>query len=338
MTTDTPATPRRRTWSRYTDRKVPTEYEFVSHDLHWHYKPGQTPWEMAPDFVWNRWYIANRDESPFACADWNRFRDPDQLVYRTYIRMQNEAEIYVDGLIDDQEARGSYAALDPDWVEALRSGYTPFRYAGHALLMAATYIMSMAPSSYISNAIAFQAGDELRRIQRVAYQARQLQRHYPALDIGNDRHRWEHDSAWQPLRALLEQLLVRADWGKAFVQLNFAVKPAIDAVFNLKLAEAAEANGDALTAMMHRNLHADSLRSRRWSAALLQVAGADRPANIDLALAWIGEVRPAAAAAAAEVSPLLSTPRFPLDRGETLRMADADIDAATGLAGAASAA
>jgi hypothetical protein len=69
-------------------------------------------------------------------------------------------------------ARGSYAALEPDWVEALRSGYTPFCYAGHALLMAATYVLSMAPSSYISNAIAFQEGDELRRIQRIAYRAR----------------------------------------------------------------------------------------------------------------------------------------------------------------------
>lgn len=25
---------RRRTWSRFTDKRVPTEYEFVSHDLH----------------------------------------------------------------------------------------------------------------------------------------------------------------------------------------------------------------------------------------------------------------------------------------------------------------
>jgi toluene monooxygenase system protein E len=333
MTIDTPAARRRRTWSRYGDRKVPTEYEFVSHDLHWHYKPGQTPWEMSPDFVWNRWYIGNRDQSPFACADWNRFRDPDQLVYRTYIRMQNEAEIYVDGLIDDHEASGSYAGLQADWVEALRGGYTPFRYAGHALLMVATYVMSMAPSSYISNAIAFQAGDELRRIQRIAYQARQLQRHYPALDIGSDRRRWEDEDAWQPLRKVMEQLLAQQDWGKAFVQLNFAVKPAIDAVFNLRLAEAAVANGDTLTAIMHRNLHADSLRSRRWSAALLRVAAADRPANRDLAQTWIDAVRAEAADAVTAASSLLSTPRFPLEPGMTRHIVDAEVEAGIGLAG-----
>ncbi|GEL24811.1 hypothetical protein PSU4_37650 [Pseudonocardia sulfidoxydans NBRC 16205] len=55
---------KRRSWSRYSERRIPTEYEFVSHDLHWHYKPGQTPWEMSPDHVWNRWYVEHRNDSP----------------------------------------------------------------------------------------------------------------------------------------------------------------------------------------------------------------------------------------------------------------------------------
>ncbi|MET7998233.1 hypothetical protein ABZU76_45875 [Amycolatopsis sp. NPDC005232] len=320
MTSDvTPGTRRRRTWSRYTDRKVPTEYEFVSHDLHWHYKPGQPPWEMAPDHVWNRWYIENRNESPFTCPDWNRFRDPDMLVYRTYVRMQDEAENYVDGLIDDHEDRGAYAALPGEWLGALRSGYTPFRYAGHALLMAATYVMSMAPSSYISNAVAFQGGDELRRIQRVAYQTRQLQVHHPEFGFGDDRGVWERDPSWQPLRKALELLLVERDWGKAFVSLNFVVKPAIDAVFNVRLAEAAEAHGDGLTAMMHRHLQLDSERSVRWSVALARTAIEAVPDNLGLISGWVNDATAAVVDAVVDASAPLSTSVSALDAVETRR-------------------
>jgi toluene monooxygenase system protein E len=331
MSTETATAPRRRkTWSRYTQRRIPTEYEFVSHDLHWHYKPGQTPWEMSPDHVWNRWYIENRNESPFTSPDWNRFRDPDALVYRTYVTLQDEAETYVDGLIDDCEGRGSYAGLPGTWLAALREGYTPFRYAGHALLMAATYVMSMAPSSYISNAAAFQAGDELRRIQRIAYQTCQLQRHHPALGFGDDRGIWENGSGWQPVRQVLERLLVEKDWGKVFAQLNFVVKPALDAIFNTRLAEAAAANGDDLTALMHRNLQLDAVRSRRWSVALAQVAVTDAPANAQVLSGWIGEIEAAMADAVVAASAPLRTPAFALSADETRQTVHAAIQAGTG--------
>jgi toluene monooxygenase system protein E len=330
MTADAAAPARRRTWSRYTERRIPTEYEFVSHDLHWHYKPGQPPWEMSPGHVWNRWYIENRNESPFTCSDWNRFRDPDALVYRTYIRMQDEAETYVDGVIDDCEGRGCYARLPGAWLVALREGYPPFRYAGHGLLMSATYVMSMAPSSYISNAVAFQAGDELRRIQRIAYQACQLGRHHPAVGFGGDRRRWEQAASWQPLREVLERLLAEKDWGKVFTQLNLAVKPAVDALFNVTLAEAAAANGDDLTALMHRNLQLDSARSRRWSTALVRVALNDAPGNAGVLRRWIGEVAPAVADAVAAASAPLSTPAFPLAADQIRQAAAEAIEAGAG--------
>ena len=335
MSTDAAAATRRRTWSRYTERRIPSEYEFVSHDLHWHYKPGQTPWEMSPDHVWNRWYIENRNESPFTCSDWNGFRDPDALVYRTYVKLQDEAETYIDGVIDDCESRDCYAGLSRPWLGALREGYTPFRYAGHALLMSATYVMAMAPSSYISNAVAFQAGDELRRIQRIAYQTCQLGRHHPAMGFGADRSRWEEAASWQPLREVLERLLVEKDWGKVFTQLNLVVKPAVDALFNGGLAEAAAANGDDLTALLHRNLHLDSARSRRWSTALVAVALQDAPGNGEVLDRWIGEAAPAVIDAVAAASAPLSTPALTLAPEQTRKLAAEAIQAGAGELGLA---
>lgn len=327
---------RRRTWSRFTDKRVPTEYEFVSHDLQWHYKPGQTPWEMSPDHVWNKWYVDYRNDSPFQCSDWNQFRDPDGLVYRTYVRLQDEAETYVDGVIDDVESRDGYARLDLGWLNALRQGYTTFRYVGHALLMSSSYVMSMAPSSYISNAAAFQAGDELRRVQRIAYQTRQFQLHHPGDGFGLDRERWEGEPAWQPLRQRLERLLCERDWGKVFAQLNLVIKPAVDALLNDLVAESAADHGDELTSALHRNLAIDSARSGRWTAALVRTATADAPDNVKVLEEWVREVREPAVDALVDVSALLSTTRFELDPSATRVLLDRAVQdalTAAGLAG-----
>lgn len=324
--TESAVTSHRRTWTRFTPTRVPTEYEFVSHDLHWHYKPGQSPWEMAPDHVWNRYYVEYRNDSPFTCTDWNQFRDPDGLVYRTYVRAQDAAETYVDGVIDHGEGRAGYASLNAEWVKALQDGYTPFRYVGHALMMAATYVMSMAPSSYISNAAAFQGGDELRRIQRIAYQTRQLERYHGSTGAGSDRMKWESAPTWQPLRKALELLLAERDWGKSAVQLNLVVKPAVDAVFNELLAEAAVANGDDLTAMMHRNLHIDSQRSRRWTAALCTMAIEDTPANAAVIANWAGEIAETVVEAVVTASAMLSTNNFRIAPDDSRAAAYAAID------------
>ena len=84
------------------------------------------------------------------------------------------------------------------------------------------------------------------------------------------------------------------DWGEAFTRLNFVVKPMVDAAFNGVLAEAAEQNGDLLTALMLRHLHADSERSVAWSTALVNVAVEDKAENADVLARWIGEAAPSA--------------------------------------------
>ncbi|WP_222595675.1 hypothetical protein, partial [Pseudonocardia asaccharolytica] len=49
------------------------------------------------------------------------------------------------GLIDDHEAQNSYATFIPGWLAAMQEGYIPipFRYVWRALMMSATYVMSV---------------------------------------------------------------------------------------------------------------------------------------------------------------------------------------------------
>jgi toluene monooxygenase system protein E len=155
--------------------------------------------------------------------------------------------------------------------------------------MTALYVGQMAPSSFISNAAYFQAADELRRIQRVAYRAKSLslEHHSDLASSAYTRRRWEEDAVWQPLREAVEKMLIAYDWGEAFVALNVVVKPVVDELFNGQLAELARAHEDDLLALMLDNFALDSQRSRDWSEALVKYAVAQRPANKELLKQWV---------------------------------------------------
>ena len=76
--------------------------------------------------------------------------------------------------------------------------------------------------------------------------------------------------------------------------LNLAVKPVVDAVFNMQLADLARAHGDALLALMLDDFALDSQRSRDWSEALVKYAVAQRPANHGLLEQWVEKWKPLA--------------------------------------------
>jgi toluene monooxygenase system protein E len=284
---------RRRTWSRFpAERRVPSEYEAVTHDLHYHVGK-EVPFEASPSVPWNQWTIKYRNNSAVQLQNPNGFRDPDALIYRTYVETQDDREIYVDGLLAEFSQLHADAGLPGDWVASLREWYTPFRYVGHALQMAAQYVVQMAPSSYVSNCAGFQAADELRRVQRIAYRTKELSLTHPTLGVGeSDRATWEDGPSWQPLREVIEKLLVARDWAEAFVRLNLVVKPLVDDAFLGVGSEAARAAGDQLLALMNDDLYLDCQRSRRWSAALVNHMVSDTAANRSVISDWVAQHSP----------------------------------------------
>lgn len=276
---------RRRTWSLWEERRVPTEYEVVTHRFHYHFRREPAPWELSPDWSINEWYRKYREGSPFNVDDWEGYRDPQALTYRRYVELRHEREVYLDNLIDEFEARDHYRSLSSDWVRFLGQYYLPSRFAGHALQMTGAYVGQMAPSSYITNTFYFQTADEMRRIQRTAYLAKAL-----AVDTGQAwlgdsetaRDIWEHNPAWQPLRELMERHLVVYDWGEAFAVRNLVVKPVYDALFNTLVSQLARANGDELLALLHDDFDLNDGRySREVTTALVEYAVGRNPALRD---------------------------------------------------------
>ena len=180
--------PVRKTSSRLaTSRRVPTEYEIVSTGLHYHYPDG---FELADTPVAG-WYLDHREGSRLCSADWGLFADPRRTTYRIYTELQDKKEDVIDGLFRQVDEEDYDDELADEWVNFLNLWYGPLRFPLHGLQMLAAYIGQMAPSSRVTNCAAFQAADEVRRLQRLVYRIAQLAEHRSISDLEVHRNYWE---------------------------------------------------------------------------------------------------------------------------------------------------
>jgi toluene monooxygenase system protein E len=279
----------------------------VTRNFHYHFGRQPAPFDLDPGSAINQWYLKYREGSPLAADSWEDFEDPAQLNYRRYIALQHDREVYAEGVVDSFEALDHDAGLDPAWVDVLGRVYLPARFAFHVLQITSLYVGQLAPSAAITNASFFQAADELRALQWIAYRAKSLSLTHgaPLADSAVARSIWEDDPAWQPAREVLEQLLLAYDWGEAFTALNLTIKPALDAFLKGSLADVAQAHDDSLTAQLLRESGVDSARSNAWTSALATYAITQRPENQSVLDEWIAKWRPPAERATAALKEVL---------------------------------
>lgn len=304
-----------KTWSLLGDvKRKPSPYEAVTAKFHYHYKRDPAPFEMDPETPINQWYLRNREGSPLMVDDWEQFRDPHKLTYKEYVATQRDRETFVDGLIDAAESSQADRQLSPGWVATLRDLLVPLRFPLHALQMTALYIGQMAPSSFITNCAYFQASDELRRIQRIAYWTKVLANAHGDEIAATDTARgpWESAAQWQPLRKVVEEMLIAYDWGEAFTALNLTVKPMLDALINDQLSALAAANGDQFLSQLLTEFNHDSRRSQDWSQALVAYSVDRDPALRSVFDGWLARWQPAAKEAVDALASLFANAPNPL--------------------------
>lgn len=297
-----------RTFSAFGDvRRMPSEYEIVTHAQNWNTRNGRlSTFEQNPSSPANLWFLTYREHSPLQVEDWDGFRDPDQITYRSYVNLQANEQTKLDGLLDTYSEAGADAALSENQLALLGSMFTPSRYLVHGCQQAQAYIGFLGPSSYITTAAGYANADYLRRVTVIAYRTRELQIAHPHSGIGvNERHIWEQNAAWQPAREAIERALVAYDWGQAFTALDLVLAPTLDDVLLRQFGEVSRANGDELSWQLAGLLAKDSKRRNRWSGALARYCVQQRPANEAPLRKWIDRWSSLADAAAEGLAGLL---------------------------------
>jgi toluene monooxygenase system protein E len=273
-------------WHLLPQRRMPNDYEIVTSKLLLNTGEGFTGKRFELDVPLRQWYEQYQQGSPLVCSSWEKFRDPRETTYTKYTELQMAKEIFVDGILEEIEATGYDRKLSASWRQLLSTVVAPFRYPGHALMMIAAYVAQMAPGGRIVVAAAFQAADEARRVERLAYRVRQIQLAFPGF-ADDSKCQWEREPRWQPLRQFVERLLVTYDWGEAFIALNLVLKPMIDELFLEHTSDLALGQEDHLLGRIFYSLNEDCRWHRKWSQALIQTAIEDTATNRDVIQTWI---------------------------------------------------
>jgi hypothetical protein len=267
-------------------RRIPTEYEIVTTKLHYYAGRGfevETPRAA--------WFATHQAGSALSCPDWDGFRDPRETTYTGNTALKQGREAHVDGLLRSIHETGYDARLSPAGLALLARTLSPARFPLHGLQMLAAYVGHLGPSGRITIVGALQAADELRRIERFAYRTAQLARARPGF--GDDgRAAWQDGAAWQPLRKLIERLLVTYDWGEAFVALNLCLKPALDHLLMVEVPATLAERGDYLLRELCFSLDEDGAWQRQWSEALVRYATGARAGNLAVIRGWVGRWQP----------------------------------------------
>lgn len=281
-----------KTWSALSStKKRPSEYEIVTHGLHYRSRNPDAPYELDPKLMMNEFYKKNVIGSPLQHADWNKFRDPDQLTYRAYMTMQDGQEEYVDGLLREHASRSHDKDLSDAWLKVLAQLYTPLRFIGAAAQMEMAYVVQMAPASTVTNCAAFQEADATRWMSRVAYRTRELANSHSDYGFGEkERALFEDHPAWQGIRESIERMLAAYDWGENLVAANFVVFRSIEECLR-QLAKAARKEGDSLTSMLLEAQLRDADRSRRWTQSFAELA-LENEANKAVISGWLSKWAP----------------------------------------------
>jgi hypothetical protein len=273
---------------------VPSPYEIGTTRLL--YYPGRGFELPTPIAAWyERYQLGSR-----LTGRWQTFADPRATTYASYVALENEHECFVDQIFRSIEETGYDRELDADWIDVLDAVLPVLRYPIHGLSMLACYIGHMAPEGRLVVACAFQAMDEMRRVERLAYRMRQLMDLRPGFGA-NAKQAWERAPAWQPLRQVLERLLATYDFGESSVVTLLVLAPAFDALFMRGFARLAIERGDRLLFELLSSLDRDCAWHAEWAAAFVEAALVERPDNAAPIAEWISrwwpDVRRAVSAA-----------------------------------------
>jgi toluene monooxygenase system protein E len=278
-------------------RRVPAAYDVATSHLLYYVRQG-----MAVRTPVSAWYERYQTGSPLRAAEWEAFADPAATTYAAYVQRRAERELYVTEVLRAAAGEGD-SDLPRAWADDVAGMLGVLRFPRHALMMVAGYVGSLAPSGKITTMKAFQVGDELRHVHRLAERAAQL----ADVDAIAQRSRadWLEGPPWQPLRRAMEELLAAYDWGEAFAALDLVVKPMLDAVAVTALGARARAGGDAATGEMLRSLAWDAAWHRECAVVLAKTAITQEPANRDVLASWVGRWTGRLLEACAAMAPVL---------------------------------
>ena len=232
------------------------------------------------------------DSTIIRSSDWYAYRDPNQTWQRGYISGVNESEKALERSFEGARTAGLFAFADKGWVEkGLAEHYMTYPFVEYGLFLALCYAEREALSDTVTFSIVFEAGDKLRHLQDVVYYSFELADAFPGFNDDGVQDAWQSDPLWQGARKAVENIIAVNDWMEVVVATNMCFDRLFGELAKVEyFSRFAAANGDVVTPIIIASSEADTARTQRWNAALIEHVLADPvhgSANRDIVTSWI---------------------------------------------------
>lgn len=279
----------RKTWTWLSGRKRPPgEYEELSTGMQW-----KSPSLMRTEIgTWD-------PESTALRADWELFRDPAGLYYRTYIIGQDAVERALDSVFAVAEEADFISGLAPAWRSSLTTLVGAMSFAQWGVAMAQQHVQRFCLSPTIAQSSQLQVMDKLRNAERDL--------EWYDLLVGEDapedavRELWTESPEMQPLRKYVEETLIVADWAEVIVAVNLALTGVLDPFLREVYIRGGQSHNDFVTSALGSSIAKDSRRHVQWTDAFVKFSLAEE-ANATVVGEWLDRYLPPAVGAVEAVA------------------------------------
>jgi methane monooxygenase component A beta chain/propane monooxygenase small subunit len=253
---------------------------------------------------------------------WFDFRDPSGLWQRYYVKLQAEQERSIERNVEDAAIAGTMHEFDPVWLnEIIGIHYRVWSFVEYGLFRAFSRAQREALSDTLGNALCFEAVDRIRHAQSTVLYLMELEAQIEGFKDHASKDHWLGDPIYQPLRKLVELLMVTDDWAEIAFAVNLIVDPIATEIGVSRLVRYhGPAHGDPVTPMIILTTERDRRRNRAWTEELVRMTTAPEvPAadnNRRVLRSWIDRWTPLANAAAKAFAPVygrLPAPSVSLD-------------------------
>ncbi|MGO8778903.1 MAG: phenol hydroxylase [Rhodomicrobium sp.] len=239
-----------------------------------HYKP---LWETE------YWHYDTR-KTAVKMADWYKPLDPRQYYYATYNIARANMQQAVDRNFVFVAERGLIEKLGRTPRIQIERGLLPLRHLHWGSNMNMSEICQRGYGTAVTAPCIFSAGDHLAMAQIISRVGLELDGQN-GTSLDGAKINWMKDSAWQPIRRLIEDTLVERDWFHLYVAQTLGVNAVL---FELayKNADVAWADGGILVAMLTEFMTDWRAEEARWSDSVVKTVAAESAENNALISGW----------------------------------------------------
>lgn len=260
--------------------KPATRYQEATYDAqsatNFHYRPLWNPDKTLNDKTYTQ----------VTMQDWYALKDPRQFYYGAYVQNRAKLQESAETSYAFFEKRDLQANLSDDVKAKLVIGLLPLRHVEQTANLNLMYGSAYGYGTTVTQACLFGGMDRLGMAQYLSRIGLLLDGN-DASSLKQAKEFWMTHAAWQPIRALCENLLIQKDWFELFIAQTLVFDTVMTVVQYQALDNWLVENGGRDIAMLTEFMQ-DCLKDlANWSDSVIKTVVAENDANKQLCQAWL---------------------------------------------------